>query len=198
MTKPSPTRSLLLFGDSILANWYPLLQNDLDNWKVINKAVSGESTSDLVHRLSTDLVGQYYDAVLIHVGINDIAGNSGAYSQGGTTEYLATIVKAANQIHSQVLLSNLLPVNSIPWRECSDVYDNVLSLNAVIKNLADQENVKLVDFFTCLANENGYLDKADAKDGVHPNKHSYNKLLRPLLNALENKALDPPHKNRKN
>ncbi|GEA12966.1 SGNH/GDSL hydrolase family protein [Alteromonas sp. KUL49] len=198
MNNNALTRSLLLFGDSILSNWYLLLQNNLDNWEVTNKAVSGETTSDLLHRLSTDLVGHSHDAVLIHVGINDIAGNSGEYFQDDTVENLATIVKAAKQSHTHVLLSNLLPVTIIPWRECSNVYHSVLSLNDEIKNLAIREDVDFVDFFACLANDEGFMDKADAKDGVHPNKHSYCKMLSALSNMLENMALDPSGKNRKN
>lgn len=192
------TRSLLLFGDSILSNWYPLLRNDLDNWEVTNKAVSGETTSDLLHRLSTDLVGYSHDAVLIHVGINDIAGNSGEYFQDDTVENLITIVNAAKQSHTHVLLTNLLPVTSIPWRECSNVYHTVLSLNNEIKNLANREDVGFVDFFACLANDEGHMDTADARDGVHPNKHSYQKMLSALSSVLENMALDPSVKNRKN
>lgn len=198
MDNNAPTRSLLLFGDSILANWYPLLRNDLDNWEVTNKAVSGETTSDLLHRVSSDLVSHSHDTVLIHVGINDIAGNSGEYFQDDTVENLTTIVKAAKQSHIHVLLTNLLPVTTIPWRECSNVYHSVLSLNNEIKSLANREDVGFVDFFACLANDEGYLDKADAKDGVHPNKHSYYKMLSALSNVIENMALDPSGKNRKN
>ena len=77
--------------------------------------------------------------VLIHLGINDIAENTGPYDEGFTLGNLISMVELAKANNIKVILASVLPASDIYWRPTvENTAEKVISLNQSIKMMAEQ------------------------------------------------------------
>ncbi len=167
--------TVLVVGDSISAafgletqeGWVTLLEERLrehnPEFKVVNASISGETTGGGLARFPQLLSEHQPDYVIIELGGND--GLRGL-SLTQMSSNLTRMVQQAKQQDAVVLLLGMrLPGNY--GQRYTDAFYNVY------QQIAEQENVAVVDFFLAgVGGEEGMMQA----DGVHPTQ-----MAQPLL-----------------
>lgn len=168
--------TVLVVGDSISAafgletqqGWVALLQERLqqrdDDFKVVNASISGDTTAGGLARFP-GLLAQYQpDYVIIELGGND--GLRGLSLQHMAMN-LTTMVQRAQDNEAQVLLLGMRLPGNYGRRYTEGFYN-------VYQDIAQQEDVPLVDFFLeGVAAVDGMMQA----DGVHPTQAAQARLL---------------------
>jgi len=113
-------------------------------------------------------------AVVINVGTNDIAQNTGEYIPEFTMHCLQSMVELAEYNGIKVILSSVLPGNEFPWRkEVTDVTLKIDALNKMIKAFADSKGYPYINYNTVMRDSKGAMKAGLSTDGIHPTKEGY-------------------------
>ncbi|WP_233842821.1 SGNH/GDSL hydrolase family protein [Dyella sp. 2HG41-7] len=169
---PATSHRVVFMGDSITEFWGAgdpkLFTND-----VVNRGISGQTTSQMVLRFQADVIDLHPAIVHILAGTNDIAGNTGPTSLDAIENNIAAMVDMARAHRIRVVLAALTPVARYPWRPSVDSIPTIKALNDWIKTYADKEGLTYVDYFTPLDDGHRGFKAKLANDGVHPNPAGY-------------------------
>lgn len=170
-----PAATVLVVGDSISAafgletqeGWVTLLEERLrehnPEFKVVNASISGETTGGGLARFPQLLSEHQPDYVIIELGGND--GLRGL-SLTQMSSNLTRMVQQAKQQDAVVLLLGMRLPGNYGQRYTEAFYN-------VYQQIAEQENVAVVDFFLAgVGGEEGMMQA----DGVHPTQ-----MAQPLL-----------------
>lgn len=173
------SKSILLFGDSIVAGYGVVEENSLPvkleayfreqekNIKVINGGVSGDTTGGGSSRLEWTLKQHKPDVVIIALGGNDmLRGISPDIVKKNIAKMLAIVTKE----NIPVILSSVkAPLNL--------GLDYAKQFNEIYPNLADEYDVSLYPFFL----EKIYMNRVMMQpDGIHPNANGVNEIVNEL------------------
>ncbi|MFC0182807.1 Acetyl esterase/lipase [Pseudarcicella hirudinis] len=176
-------------GDSITEGWVTADQDYFEKNNYVGRGISGQTSPQTLLRFRQDVIALKPSVVVINIGINDIAENTGDYMQDYTLANYQSMIEIAKANNIKVVLASVLPAASFPWRkEIKDVPAKVIALNEGIKNLAGQYHLVYLDYFNVLKDERNGLSKEMAEDGVHPTLPCY-KIMEKLADDAVNKAL---------
>ena len=173
-------QKLLILGDSLSAaygmqqhqGWPHLLQQQQQQWQLVNASISGETTAGGLARLPELLRQHKPDAVLIELGGNDGLRGFTVKSVQANLSEIITLVKQYNA--TPVLMQIRIPPNYGPryGQQFSDIYPQ----------LAEQHQIILWPFFMDDIAVNSELMLAD---GIHPNSEA-----QPLISEFVGKLLE--------
>lgn len=144
----------VFMGASIIQFW-PL--------PVHNAGVAGETTSEVLARFKTTVLGHGYVRVIILCGTNDILQNKPDLA-AEITANLRAMRKIAADTGMEVILGELPPATS----GGVDLNATVSTVNAAIVNLGAEHGDLVVDYYTPLVRHPEYFP-----DGIHPNTAGY-------------------------
>ena len=178
---------VVFLGDSITELWRaadPGFFND----QVVNRGISGQTSSQLLLRFEQDVVALHPKAVHILVGTNDVAGNNGPERPQDLKNNLIAMVAVAKANHgSAVILGAIPPASVISWRPSIHPAEQIRELNAWMAAYAKAQGVGFVDYRPVLGAPDGGMKPALSADGVHPLKVGYD-LMRPIAEAAVTSA----------
>lgn len=176
--------SIIFLGDSITeyGQWSELLQNP----KVKNRGIAGDTTWGLMRRLSTITASQP-KAIFLMIGVNDFLFTD-------RTEIIQNYQQIVQQIKSetptsQLFIQSVLPINT---NVKNTVFNNkeIKLLNKSIKDLALKEGLIYLDIHQLLKNDKEELAAKFTADGVHINGAAYSiwkEVVSPHILALSSK-----------
>lgn len=174
--KPGQKR-VILYGDSITELWVKLRPGFFETNQLIGRGISGQTTAQALLRFRQDVIDLQPTTVVITLGTNDVAENTGPYRFQYTVGNLQTMIEMAQAQGIQVILTSVLPADQFKWRPTVlDPAAKIMALNEALKSLADQKKVKYLDYHTPLKSATGGLPASLAPDGVHPNEEGYGKM----------------------
>jgi lysophospholipase L1-like esterase len=180
---------VVFFGDSITEGWGATGSDRFFAGKgYVNRGIAGQTTVQMLVRFRQDVIALKPAVVVILAGTNDIAGNTGAATQGMIEDNLHAMVELAKAHGIAVVLSSVLPVSEYPWRPGVQPAEKVRALNTALHAYAQQQSLVWLDYHAAMANAEGGLDPALAKDGVHPTPAGYARMA-PLAEASIQQAL---------
>lgn len=181
------TRRVVLFGDSITEFWEKIRPQVFQKQGWIGRGISGQTTAQALLRFRHDVINLQPTTVVITLGTNDIAENTGPFRFEYTLGNLQTMIEMAQAQGIQVILTTILPADRFAWRPTiTDSAVKISKMNAALQQLAMQNNVTFLDYHTPLKTKTGGLPENLAPDGVHPNEAGYQRmeaLLIPILSA---------------
>ena len=174
-TKPSENGKRIVFiGDSITEEWGHLYPEYFSNNLYINRGIGGQTTPQILIRFKPDAIDLYPDVINIFAGTNDIAGNTGLSTVKMITDNIFTMAEVAIMKNIKVIISSILPVKNYPWNEdITDAPSKINSINEIIKEYVNKNNLYYIDYFSHMVDENEGLKSKYTYDGVHPNKTGY-------------------------
>ena len=174
-TKPSENGKRIVFiGDSITEEWGHLYPEFFSNNLYINRGIGGQTTPQILIRFKPDAIDLYPDVINIFAGTNDIAGNTGLSTVKMITDNIFTMAEVAIMKNIKVIISSILPVKNYPWSEdITDAPSKINSINEIIKEYVNKNNLYYIDYFSHMVDENEGLKSKYTYDGVHPNKTGY-------------------------
>jgi len=184
---PATPRRVILFGDSITELW-KLLDPTLFTNDVLDRGVSGQTTSQMLIRFRADVIDLHPRVVQIMAGTNDVAGNTGPISINAIENNIRDMVELARAHHITVVLASIPPAAKFTWRPELQPISPILSLNAWLRALAKQDGLIYVDYYAVLVDDQHGFKAAWSKDGVHPNADGY-AAMKPLAESAIDKAL---------
>jgi lysophospholipase L1-like esterase len=172
---------VVFLGDSITELWRAA-DPEFFNDRIVNRGISGQTSSQLLLRFEQDVIALRPKAVHIMIGTNDVAGNNGPERPEDLKNNLRAMVALAKAQHIGVILAAIPPASVISWRPAIHPAARIRELNAWIASFAKAQGAGFVDYGAVLAGPDGGMKPALTRDGVHPVKTGY-ELMRPIAQA---------------
>ena len=165
------TTDIIFLGNSITArtDWNELLGNPFAR----NRGISGDISFGVLQRLQEVTEGKP-SKIFILVGINDISRNIPDSFIVDNYIKLIRKIKAASPA-TEIYLQTLLPVNN-EFSQFKNHYNkdsHILWVNMRIKEIGQQEHIKVIDLYPHFLNDDKKLDKQLTEDGLHLNAAGY-------------------------
>lgn len=167
---------IVFIGDSITEFWERYDSMFFSQNTYINRGISSQTTSQILERFQNDVIDLQPKSVIILAGINDIAENNGPISIEEIMNNIVSMVEKSLKNNIEVLLCSVLPANNFYWNPKIQPIEKIIQLNQMIKAYSLVKQIKYVDYYTQMVDENLGLDKKYTDDGVHPNLEGYLKM----------------------
>ena len=211
--QPVPPGRVVFMGDSITDFWR--LDQYFPGKPYVNRGIGGQTTSQMLVRMYSDVIDLKPAAMVLLAGTNDIARNTGPETAEMIEENIMAMTELAQRHGIKVILCSVTPVSDYPYlqqqREQAvnpapagppppfgpppkmKMTDgrppaDILKLNAWIKDYAARVHASYVDYFGAFVDEKGWLRDGYSADGLHPNAEGY-RLMAPLVEAAIEKAV---------
>lgn len=189
--KVSLSNDIKLFGDSITSyNNYGSPSYGFFNWantflkqafRVVGyNGIGGDTTSDMLERIKSDILDDAPSFCMMLGGANDILGNVMTYEQ--ITANLALLMDYMENKGITVIIGTLTPLSFVS-QDQKDLRDKV---NEFIRVQASQRPVILADFDMLVSDIDGVWVVDYTIDGIHPNTRGAFKMGMVVYNALSN------------
>jgi lysophospholipase L1-like esterase len=201
-TLPAPAAGearVVFMGDSITDAWpQPRYGSFFTGKPYVGRGISGQTTPQMLLRFRPDVIDLKAKVVVVLAGTNDIAGNTGPYSNEeiqGNVQSMAELAKA-NGI--KVVLSSILPVSAYHQAPAAPLPQTMLrpmarirAVNDWMKSYAAANGHVYLDYFSAMADDTGHLRTELSEDDLHPNAKGY-AIMGPLAEAAIQRALRQP------
>ncbi len=170
-------------GNSITDSWInqsPAFFADND---FVDRGISGQTSPQMLLRFRADVIALHPKAVLILVGTNDIAGNTGPSTLEMIEDNIVSMAELAKANKITPVLCTVLSV--LKYYSAPDVQpvDKIIALNAWLKTYAAKNHFIYLDYYSALADDQKALKKEYSEDGEHPNKAGYAIMEKIVLEA---------------
>jgi lysophospholipase L1-like esterase/acetyl esterase/lipase len=183
--KPAKGR-VVLIGNSITDAWARLDTNFFARNNFVGRGISGQTSPQLLIRFRQDVVDLQPETVVIHIGTNDVAENTGPYDRSFTLGNIESMIDLAEAYDIDVVLASVLPATQFQWRrELGDRSADIVRLNEGIQQLAARRGLRYLDYHSALKNDQNGMDKDLAEDGVHPTMKAYGLMGKLLVKTLK-------------
>jgi lysophospholipase L1-like esterase len=174
---------IVFMGDSITEGWFDKRPSFFTRGRV-GRGIGGQTTSQMVLRMMSDVVALKPKAVHIMAGTNDIAGNTGPMTPEMTQNNIRAMSDIARCEGIKVLLASIPPAAAFPWRPGLETRRPIAAMNAWLKSFAHQSGATFVDYHQVLDDGTGAMKPGLAYDGVHPTEAGYDAMatvIEPIL-----------------
>jgi lysophospholipase L1-like esterase len=182
--------TLVLIGASYVADWKPF---DLPPYKVINKGIGGQTTSDVLRRFSVDVLALEPDVVLIWGHINNVHRGDrtamNAVRKQAIDDYRSMVEQARTNGIRVVLATEVTLSESTGWLDhiaaligrlrgkqgyAAWVNEHVRAVNAWMREYAAAEGIVLLDFERLVDDGRGFRKgEYTTADGTHISPECY-------------------------
>jgi lysophospholipase L1-like esterase len=175
--------------------------------EVINAGHGGDNTADLLARLDRDVLARAPGLVVLLAGTNDLLNSKNAVSLGDYRGNLRVLVQRIRAKGARVLLLTMPPVYApyLLQRHPAGFYGadgpagRIAAGNAVIREVARENQVPVVDLFAAFAAAGGASESATSltrneansgqPDGVHPTAAGYRVIAGLVAGAIARENL---------
>jgi lysophospholipase L1-like esterase len=177
---------IVFLGHSITEGWFDNRPGFFTRGRV-DRGIGGQTSSQMVLRMMTDVVALRPKAVHIMAGTNDIAGNTGPMTPQITQDNFRAMSDIARNHGIKVLLASIPPAANFPWRPGLETRKPIPAMNVWLKQFAHQSGATFVDYWPVLDDGTGSMKPGLASDGVHPTEAGYDAMasvVDPILARL--------------
>jgi len=177
---------IVFMGDSITEGWFDKRPSFFKRGRV-GRGIGGQTTSQMVLRMMSDVVALRPRAIHILGGANDIAGNTGPMTAQMTEDNIRAMADIAQRHGIKVIIASVLPAAKFPWAPQIDSVNKIAKLNRGLKRLAARIGATFVDYNPVLNDGHGGMKPGLAYDGVHPNEAGYDAMatvIEPVLKRV--------------
>ncbi len=188
---PSTNEKRVVFmGNSITSSWKLMCPEFFEGKPYVDRAISGQTTPQMLLRFRTDVIDLKPTVVVILAGTNDVAENTGPSTVKMIVDNIISMAELARANDIKVILSSVLPVFMYPWNpDLAPPAEKIVKLNVKLKDYADKNGILYIDYFQNMVDHRNGLKSEFTYDGVHPNKAGY-KVMGPLAREKIEQALN--------
>ncbi len=190
VASPNNGQRVVFMGNSITEFWRNNRPDFFTSNGYISRGIAGQTSYQFLVRFREDVVALHPRVVILNVGTNDVAENTGPYDEERTLGNIISMAEIAKANGITVILSSVLPCAEFSWRrDIKDASAKIASLNARIKSYADSHGFDYIDYYTPLVyGKNKQLNPKYTQDGCHPTNAGY-EIMEPLAQEAINKVL---------
>ena len=177
---------VVFMGDSITEGWFDKRPALFTSGR-IDRGIGGQTTSQMVLRMMSDVVALHPRAVHIMGGTNDIAGNTGPMTAQMSEGNVRAMTDIAQRQGIKVMIASVPPAGSFPWAPNVETRRSIAELNGRLKRLAQGAGATWVDYHPVLDDGSGAMKPGLAYDGVHPTEAGYDAMatvIEPVLRRV--------------
>jgi lysophospholipase L1-like esterase len=174
---------VVFMGDSITENWKDKRPSFFTRGR-FDRGISGQTTSQMVLRMMSDVVALEPRVVHIMGGTNDIAGNTGPMTAQMSEDNARAMTDIAQRHGIKVIIASVPPAASFPWAPQVQSRLAIAGLNRRLERMARETRSTWIDYHSVLDDGTNAMKPGLAVDGVHPTEAGYDamqKLVEPLL-----------------
>jgi lysophospholipase L1-like esterase len=181
---------VVFMGDSITDSWDdPRYGGFFPGKPYVNRGISGQTTPQMLIRFRRDVIELKPRVVVILAGTNDIAGNTGPTTLEAIEDNFRSMSDLAHANNIRVVFASILPVSDYEMRDGQPLTqtvrrppDKIFALNNWLQQFAKTRGDLYLDYFSAMADSNGFLKDELSDDGLHPNAQGY-AVMAPLVEA---------------
>ena len=186
---PAPSadeQRVVFLGNSITEGWVRKDSAFFADNNFVGRGISGQTSPQLLLRFRQDVIDLDPFAVVIHIGTNDVAENTGPYDPDFTVGNIRSMVELAQANDIRVILAAVVPSTNFGWRpEVGDRSAMIVLLNRRLEELAAEKGIPFVDYHAALRNADNGMDAELAADGVHPTQQGFAVMKALVLPVVE-------------
>lgn len=185
LSSKAPVR-VVFMGDSITEGWLDKRPRFFTPGR-IDRGISGQSTSQMLLRMMSDVVNLHPRAVHIMGGTNDIAGNTGPMTAQMSENNIRAMTDIAQRHGIKVLIASVPPAAEFPWAPAIETRKSIAELNRRLRLVARETGATWVDYHSVLDDGTGAMKAGLAGDGVHPTEAGYDAMaafIEPVLRRV--------------
>lgn len=164
-TLPTSHRDIIFLGNSITdgGEWSELFQNR----HCKNRGISGDVCDGVLNRLATITKGQPAKVFLM-IGINDLGRGGNPDTIAAKTRQIVRRIKVESP-RTKIFIQSVLPVNDHygMFEGHTARWQDIPLTNALLQQIAEEENVTYIDLFSLFANAEGKMNLDYTNDGLH-------------------------------
>lgn len=178
---------VVFMGDSITEGWLDKSPGFFTRGRV-DRGIGGQTTSQMLLRMMSDVVALRPRAVHIMGGTNDIAGNTGPMTSQMSEDNVSAMTAIAQGHAIKVLIACVPPAAQFPWNPAVETRQAIAALNQRLEALARRTGATWVDYRPVLDDGKGAMKPGLASDGVHPTAAGYATMatvIEPLLRRVQ-------------
>jgi lysophospholipase L1-like esterase len=173
---------VVFMGDSITDSWDdPKYGGFFPGKPFIDRGISGQTTPQMLIRFRADVIALKPRVVVILAGTNDIAGNTGPMTLAAIEDNLSSMFELAHANGIRVVFASVLPISDYEKTKDGQPIirtkqrppEQILELNAWLKKYAALHGQIYLDYFSAMADPQGFLKEELSEDGLHPNQKGY-------------------------
>ncbi len=186
---------IIFLGDSITHNWANAKYSDYftrkhDGFVPIGRGIGGQNVGQMLVRLRPDVIDLHAKAIVIFAGTNDLP----TYKVPDLLRFIEgnflSIFDLADAHKIRVVVCSILPVNDVVQpRTVTRPPEDILKLNAWLRQTAKDRGYQYADFYTVLNDGTDRLKKDLTLDGLHPTAAGY-QLMEPIVETSIRRVLD--------
>lgn len=177
---------VVFIGDSITEGWVGSNPDFFSSNGFVGRGISGQTSPQLLVRFREDVIALQPQAVVIHIGTNDIGENTGPFEHHFTLGNIISMAELAQIHHIKVILASVLPASHIFWNAAAlHVPEKIHRLNTALKNYAQKHHHAWLDYHTSMKNAAQGLDPELAFDGIHPTRDGYQIMEKIALKVIK-------------
>lgn len=167
-------KTVVFIGNSITQGWADSRPEFFASNGYIGRGIGGQTSPQLLMRFRQDVINLNPAAVVINIGTNDIAQNTGQYIPEFTKSCIQSMAELADYNGIKVILASVTPAKEYPWRkEITNVPQKIDELNAWIKAYAKSKGFAYLDYNTPMRDSTGGMIKEYTTDEVHVTPAGY-------------------------
>ena len=182
---PKPNENRVVFlGNSITEAWAKADSNFFIKNNFIGRGISGQTSVQALLRFRQDVLSLNPKTVIIQIGTNDIAENTGPYSEDFTFGNIQSMVEIAQANGLKIILASILPATNFEWRRSvGNRSAMIIALNKRLKTYSDLNKITFIDYHSVMKNEQNGMNLDIAADGVHPTLKGY-KMMEAMIEKI--------------
>ena len=135
---------VVLMGNSITEGWIAKRPDFFTENGYASRAISGQTTSQMLVRFRADVVELHPQVAVICGGTNDLAQNTGYISLEHILDNIQSMAELARANGIRPVLCSVLPAGDFPWRPGLEPAQKIVRLNAMIRAYAEREGIPYV------------------------------------------------------
>lgn len=185
LSEPDRGENRVVFmGNSITEMWGGTHPEFFSDNPYVNRGIGGQTTPQMLLRFRQDVIDLKPTIVVILAGTNDIAGNTGPMTLEEIRNNITSMVELAKANHIFPIVCSVLPAFDYPWRPGLNPNIKIPKLNEMLKEMAKNEKVMYLDYFSAMADDRNGLPKALTTDEVHVTKAGYDIMEKMVVDAI--------------
>lgn len=180
----------VFLGDSI-TDWYPISNFFSDDTPIIKSGFAGYKTYDLLKDMDNTVYKYNPTKVFIQIGTNDLNcdDSSSEVAYNNIVKIIKNIKK--NRPYAEIYLESIYPVNQSDdekiQKETTGKRNNeeIAELNGQLEEYCKNNEVKYIDMYKELVDEEGNLKLEYTADGLHLSTEGYSKVSNVLKKYIK-------------
>jgi lysophospholipase L1-like esterase/acetyl esterase/lipase len=184
---PKPNENRVVFlGNSITEAWAKVDSTFFNKNNYIGRGISGQTSVQTLLRFRQDVLSLNPKVVVIQIGTNDVAENTGPYNADFTFGNIQSMAEIAKANGVKVILASILPATNFEWRRSlGNRSGMIVDLNNRIKTYAQANKIPYIDYHSAMKNEQNGMNPDMAPDGVHPTLKGYKIMEEMVMKVIE-------------